>query len=149
MTPSKSKAITGADIFSISPNLSSILRSAVELVTLLHPECFVEFRKIRERAIHAEAGRRVRIGEHLGLPELRSFLFTFSRRIAEEETLFRGVPVDIFAAGLLETKLVRVKSDGDTTEVGDVLAERELAVHVHAGFNFIAIELVLETLRFL
>src|SRR5207249_5596626 len=75
---------------------------------------------------------------HVGAPHLRP---------REEEALLGREPVDELALLAGKRALERLVGEARAAEVGDVLAERELAVHFHSGQRLVAVELLDDFLR--
>src|SRR5258708_1379705 len=63
-------------------------------------------------------------------------------RPRDKEALFGRETVDELAFLAHQRALERLVGEGDAAEVGDVFAEGQLAVDVHAGQHLIAVELV-------
>jgi hypothetical protein len=89
-------------------------------------------RHVGGRAIGADAARRVRIRGQLHLQRLGSDLVAPHRREAQEEALVARQPVDLRIGHILGGALQSVVGDVDAAQVGDVLAQRQLAVHLAA-----------------
>ena len=62
--------------------------------------------------------------------------------VSKEEALVAGEAVDHRRGLAVERRLVRVVGRGEAGDVGDILAQRQLAVHVQARQRLILVELL-------
>src|SRR5438876_2374007 len=111
-----------------SPEDDALVGRDVHPVARARPERFVEGGLVHGGSIGAKFGWRVRIDLHqaddLGLARL----LLPRLRPAEEEALVAGPAVDHGRGVALEGDVVGLVGDGEAGVVGDVLAQRELAV---------------------
>src|ERR1017187_6351466 len=129
-----------------SPDLYSLIGCEIKSFSRFHIEGFGPGIRIAND-VRTELRRRVRIGKHLapqsGLPSLRCPVLS-ERNI---ELLIASKTILPRRLGAVKRGPVTVVSGGDSPEVGDVLIDRLLAVHMHAGEKFIGIVLFLELHR--
>ena len=113
----------------------------------LAAERFGELREVGERAVHPPARRRVRVGAG---PEASRFLAVLAApRLGrtEEELLVLGVALGEGAlGGPFPHRPVGVERQVDPSEVGDVLAQRQLAVELETRHRLVAGVLLLDAL---
>src|SRR6185312_9976947 len=110
------------------PDDDALLRRAIHLVAFLHAKRLEESRLIDQRAVTARLRRRVRIGLGQLDGQVVAVLATPDLREAEVHTLVAAEAVDRRARLGGGRDLVCLVGNRQTRVVGDVLAERELAV---------------------
>src|SRR5260221_6506070 len=122
-----------------SPDLRAVLGLAPHRVPFLDAEGVVERLEVHQRADGADGAGRVGIGgkllaqgilAHVGAPHLRP---------REEEALLGREPVDELFLLAGDRALERFVGEARAAEIGDVLAEGQLAVHFHPGQRLVAV----------
>src|ERR1035437_2729189 len=99
-------------------------------ITSLAPPGCPELGHVAQWPIPPPFRWRVLVGTDLPTEELRPGDLAPHLRPSEEEALFRGEAVDLCARIIAERALHRRVRNGESAEVSDVLAERQLSVHV-------------------
>src|SRR5262245_3596402 len=116
-------------------------RREVELVAGRDLEGVVPAIDVAHDAVDPEFRRAMRVREN-ALPErLLPGLETPNLSVAEEEALVAGESVENRRLGAVERQMIGGLRDGESREVGDVLAERQAAVHVQPRNRGVGIEL--------
>src|SRR5947207_9262905 len=107
-----------------------------------------ELRHVAKRTVDAPLCRRMRIRGDQESQKRRSIELAPYLGPAEEEALLRREAIDDRLRMGRECSLHRRVRDGETTEISDVLAERELTLHVGCGVEHgVRIELLDDLLR--
>mgnify|MGYP003694647357 CR=1 FL=1 len=92
-----------------------------------------EGRHVLRRTVCAHEVRGVRIGRHEDLGLLRRELRAERGRPAREESAGRGSALSIFRSGLpAVARCTRIVGDAQSAEIGDILAERQVAIDLEA-----------------
>ena len=105
----------------------------------LRAEGLVEAVRVPEDDVDPLLGGGVGVRAQLLGEVLRAHLAGEAEGVGQEEALERRLPVDLTPGAVGLGPHERVEGQFDTAEVGDVLAEREAAVHVDAGERFLAV----------
>src|SRR5204862_8184833 len=92
-------------------------------------------------AEYAELPRTVRIADHLTLDEIVGHLAAPCLSPAQEHALITCQAIDDRRRLAMERGVIGVERQCQAAEVGDVLAHRQLAVHMHTREGLIGIEL--------
>src|SRR3954468_4196163 len=117
------------------------------IAILASPRC-LELGHVAQWSVHPPLGRRMRIRAHQIPQELRPIELAPHLRPAEEEALLGSKSVDHRLRMRRQRALHRRISDCQTAEITDVLAQRELSLHVRRRIEHrVRVELLDDLLR--
>src|SRR5262245_4649755 len=122
---------TGPELPSPDPNAGLGCQS--ELVARLHAEGVIPSVHVSDDAIDPELLRSVRIRHQLLTDCVLRRFPAPGLGEAEKKTLVAGEPADDRRRLAQERTMIGVKGDQHPTKICDVLAQSEIAVHVHSG----------------
>src|SRR5205085_6611767 len=101
----------------------------------------------RERSDAAETTWRVRVGVQPQLERFGARVAAPDLRVREEEALLGREAVDLALRLRLQRLLESAVRDANAAEVGGVLTQRQLAVHVHRVERDVGVVLLLDPER--
>src|SRR5512133_2757949 len=117
-----------------SPDGRSFVEGPLQWVAVLAVERFIEFGKVGQWPVDAELGGAVGVGDDTEARGLLPGEGPPCLSVAQEEPLLGGETFDPAHGGLaLLAQLPGVPGDLEAAQVGDVLAQGELAVELEAG----------------
>ena len=127
------------------PNLAAFIGRANHRVALKR---FGEGGHVRERPVDTELSERVRVIDDSLARGLGAYVLRPHLRPTEEEALLRRKTCDCFRTRLaFERLLVGRVSDGQAAEVGDRLADDELAYLMQSRLDLESVELLDDAVR--
>ena len=124
------------------PEMHPRLGSEIKLVPGLDVHGLIPGIDIAHRPVDAEFRRAVRIGKQALARGLLVGLVAPDLAVAQEQPLIAGKPVENRRLLAVEREVIGGLGDGQARKVGDVLAQRQLAVDEHALDRAVAIVLV-------
>src|SRR5437762_4071549 len=108
----------------------------------LASECRGKLRHVGQRAIRSPLTRRVRIGVDANALRFRRDVLPPDLRPRQEESLLRRKAIDIRRAPFLGEGLLECSvRDRETSQIGEILTQRQFAVYVQAVEHRVRIEL--------